>query len=114
MLRYVEVPETVEKEIRGFVVMRSNRKTLVGELNDTYEALAAKISDLVEDRAYAKWLDTDMPESINPVALRATAVRIAEETIEFYANRIETDAARRLLKAIFETDELEAEEEGND
>jgi hypothetical protein len=52
-----------------------------------------------------------MPGGINPVALRESSVRIAESTIEVYANRIENDAARNLLKAIFDPDSLEAEEE---
>ena len=112
MLRYIEVPETVESEIRKFVVMRKKRESLVGDVNDSYEALVAKIADIAEDRAYAKWLDEDMPASINPVVLRASSVRIAEETIEVYANKIEEDAARKLLKAIFDPDSLEAEEEG--
>lgn len=113
MLRYIEVPETVESEIRKFVVMRKKRESLVGDVNDTYEALVAKIADIAEDMAYAKWLDEDLPASINPVILRDSSVRIAEETIEVYANKIEEDAARKLLKAIFETDELEDEDEGD-
>lgn len=113
MLRYIEVPETVETEIRKFVVMRKKRESLVGDVNDTYEALVAKIADLAEDMAYAKWLDEDLPASINPVILRASSVRIAEETIEVYANKIEEDAARKLLKAIFDPDSLEEEEEGD-
>ena len=114
MLRYIEVPETVETEIRKFVVMRSKRESLVGDVNDSYEALVAKIADLAEDMAYAKWLDEDMPASINPVVLRASSVRIAEETIEVYANKIEEDAARKLLKAIFDPASLEDEDEGNE
>ena len=113
MLRYIEVPETVEKEIRKFVVMRSKRTSQVGEVNDAYEDLVAKIADIAEDMAYAKWLDEDMPAQISPVRLRAQATRLAEETIEVYACKIEDEAARKLLKAIFNTDELEAEEEGN-
>ena len=107
------MPETVETEIRKFVVMRKNRKSLVGDVNDTYEALVAKIADIAEDRAYAKWLDEDLSASINPVVLRASSVRLAEETIEVYSNKIEEDAARKLLKAIFDTDSLEDEEEGD-
>ena len=113
MLRYIEVPETVETEIRKFVVMRKNRKSLVCDVNDTYESLVAKIADIAEDMAYAKWLDEDLSASINPVVLRASSVRLAEETIEVYANKIEEDAARKLLKAIFDTDSLEDEEEGD-
>lgn len=113
MLRYIEVPETVESEIRKFVVMRKKRESLVGDVNDTYEALVAKIADIAEDMAYAKWLDEDLSASINPVVLRASSVRLAEETIEVYANKIEEDAARKLLKAIFETDDLEDEDEGD-
>lgn len=113
-MRYIEVPETVETEIRKFVVMRSKRESLVGDVNDAYDALVAKITDIAEDKAYAKWLDEDMPFEIDPVRLRASSVRIAEETIEVYANKIEEDAARKLLKAIFDPDSLEDEDEGNE
>ena len=113
-MRYIEVPETVESEIRKYVVMRKKRETLVGDLNDLYEGLVEKIAAIAEDKAYAKWLDEDMDAEINPIRLRASAVRIAEETIEYYATKIENDAARRLLQAIFNTDEFEAEQEAND
>ena len=119
MLRYIEVPETVETEIRKFVVMRKKRESLVGDVNDSYEALVAKIADIAEDRAYAKWLDEDMPASINPIALRAQMKHLAEDTIEVYSNKIEEDAARKLLKLIFEAgdnefEDLESEDEGNE
>lgn len=111
MPRYIEVPETVETEIRKFVVMRSNPESLVGDVSDAYDALVDKITDIAEDMAYAKWLDEDMPASINPVVLRALSVHLAQDTIEVYANKIEEDAARKLLKAIFDPDSLEAEDE---
>lgn len=119
MLRYIEVPETVETEIRKFVVMRKKRESLVGDVNDAYDALVAKITDIAEDRAYAKWLDEDMPTSINPVLLRAQMKHLAEDTIEVYADKIEEDAARKLLKLIFEagdneSEDLESEEEENE
>lgn len=114
MLRYIEVPEAVETEIRKFVVMRTKRESLVGDVNDSYEALVAKIANIAEDKVYEKWLDEDMDADINPLALRAESIRLAEETIEVYANKIENEAAKKLLKAIFETEELEAEEEGNE
>lgn len=118
MLRYIEVPETVETEIRKFVVMRKKRESLVGDVNDAYDALVAKITDIAEDKAYAKWLDEDMPTSINPIALRAQMKHLAEDTIEVYADKIEEDAARKLLKLIFEAgdnefEDLESEDDGN-
>lgn len=113
MLRYIEVPETVETEIRKFVVMRSNRESLVGDVSAAYDTLVEKITEIAEDKAYAKWLDEDIPGAINPITLRAMSIRLAQDTIEVYAIRIENEAARKLLRAIFETDELEAEEEGN-
>jgi hypothetical protein len=113
MLRYIEVPETVETEIRKFLVMRSKRESLVGDVNDAYDALVAKITDIAEDKAYAKWLDEDMPANINPIALRAQMKHLAEDTIEVYSNKIENETARKLLKLIFEAGDNEFEDDGN-
>ena len=67
---------------------------------------------------FSKWLDEDMPTSINPIALRAQMKHLAEDTIEVYSNKIENETARKLLKLIFEAgdnefEDLESEDDGN-
>lgn len=120
-MRYIELPDTIVKDIRRFAVMRDKPDTKLGEISELYDGLIKTVTEQAEDIAFNNWLDFEKDEvGMNPIDLHNSAVSLAQETIEVYVQKIKIDAARTLLKAIFnptedeEADEFMNEMENND
>lgn len=111
-MRYIELPESIVKDIRRFAVMRDKPDTKLGEISELYDGLINTVTEQAEDIAFNSWLDFETDEvGMNPIDLHNSAVALAQETIEVYVQKIKIDAARNLLKAIFNpTEDEEAEE----
>lgn len=110
-MRYVELPEAVVTDVRKYVVMRDRRDTRVGDLRDKYESLVESVTQIAEDKMYSEWLDGTVDLDVNPFSLRAFATQLAEETIEVYAMKIKDEAAKKLLKFLFDPNSFEDEED---
>lgn len=109
-MRIIELPETIVKDIKDYVVMRNRRDTKIGELHDRYEYLVSEVTQRVEDQMYDQWLDEEVEVGVNPIFLREAASQLAEETIESYSQQIMNECARNLLKFIFTMNEPEDQE----
>ena len=109
-MRSIELPETIVRDIKDYVVMRNRRDTKVGELHDRYEYLVAEVTQRVEDLMYDMWLEEEVEVGVNPIFLREAASQLAEETIETYSQQILNESTRKLLKFIFTMKEPEDQE----
>ena len=106
-MRYVELPDSIIRDIRDFSVMRSNPQTIVRELSDRYEYLVAEVTQRVEDLMYDQWLEGEVEVGVNPVKMREASTQLAEMTIDVYLNKIEGEAAEKVLRHIFNGDNKE-------
>jgi hypothetical protein len=111
-MRYIELPDSIVKDIRRFAVMRDKPDTKLGEISELYDGLIKTVTEQAEDIAFNNWLDFETDEvGMNPIDLHNSSISLAQETIEVYVQKIKIDAARNLLKAIFNpTEDEEADD----
>ncbi len=111
-MRYLELPDSSVKDIRRFAVMRDKPDTKLGEISELYDGLIKTVTEQAEDIAFNNSLDFETDEvGMNPIDLHNSSISLAQETIEVYVQKIKIDAARNLLKAIFNpTEDEEADD----